>query len=87
MIFIVEVSWLWKYLRLVWKRLYEYRFLPCFESKYNAWDTFNIYLLDINECTAGVSDCHSNATCTNTDGNHTCACNDGYTGDGYSCEG
>ena len=43
--------------------------------------------LDINECTAGVSDCHSNATCTNTDGNHTCACNDGYTGDGYSCQG
>merc|ERR1712021_199352 len=24
--------------------------------------------------------------CTNTDGTHTCACADGYTGDGYSTE-
>ena len=29
--------------------------------------------------------CHSAATCTNTVGSHSCACNAGYVGDGQSC--
>ena len=32
-------------------------------------------------------DCHDNATCTNTDGSFTCACNDGYEGNGTQCTG
>ena len=29
--------------------------------------------------------CDQDAECTNTVGNFTCACNTGFTGDGYSC--
>ena len=29
--------------------------------------------------------CHDNATCTDGDGSYTCACNDGFTGDGFNC--
>ena len=56
-----------------------------------AWLTIfglNMYcwfwLLDFDECMDGV--CDSNATCTNTDGSYTCACREGYMGDGFSCE-
>ena len=27
-----------------------------------------------------------NAACTNNDGSYECACNDGYAGDGFTCE-
>jgi hypothetical protein len=41
---------------------------------------------DIDECTAGTDDCHAGATCTNTPGSFTCACNaPAWTGDGKSC--
>ena len=40
---------------------------------------------DIDECDAGTDDCHANATCTNTGGGFTCACDDGYAGDGVTC--
>ena len=43
-------------------------------------------LLDIDECTTGVNNCDSNATCANTISSYFCACLEGYTGDGYSCE-
>ena len=39
---------------------------------------------DIDECTAGTHTCDANAACTNTDGSFTCACNEGYTGDGQT---
>ena len=42
---------------------------------------------EINECTSGTHNCHSNATCTNTDGSFTCACVTGYTGNGVTCAG
>ena len=42
---------------------------------------------DNNECTLGTHNCHNNATCTNTDGSFTCACNTGYTGNGVTCSG
>jgi hypothetical protein len=32
-----------------------------------------------------VDNCHANATCTDTDGGFTCACDSGYTGDGTAC--
>ena len=41
---------------------------------------------DVNFCTAGGHNCDSNATCTYTGPNvYSCACNAGYSGDGYSC--
>jgi len=40
---------------------------------------------DINECTSGANNCSANATCTNTLGSFTCACNTGYSGTGVVC--
>ncbi|XP_066302809.1 uncharacterized protein [Branchiostoma lanceolatum] len=41
--------------------------------------------VDIDECSAGTDNCGSDATCTNTVGSFTCACNSGYTGNGVTC--
>ena len=43
-----------------------------------------IFFADIIDCDAGDG-CHDNATCTDGDGSYTCACNDGFTGDGFNC--
>ena len=43
-------------------------------------------LLDIDECVE-QSPCDGNAVCTNTIGSFTCACNDGYSGNGMTCRG
>ena len=45
-----------------------------------------IFITEIDEC-AGENDCHYNATCTNTVGSYNCTCNDGFEGNGTSCEG
>ncbi len=42
---------------------------------------------DVNECTANTDNCHDNAVCDNTIGSFTCTCNEGFTGDGVSCNG
>ena len=42
---------------------------------------------DINECELGIDNCDEQATCTNTQGSYSCACNAGWTGDGFTCEG
>lgn len=44
---------------------------------------------DIDECTLGTDDCVEGlATCTDTPGSFTCACNPGYAGDGVvECTG
>ena len=50
------------------------------------YSNFYFNRLDIDEC-SGTNDCDSNANCTDTDGSYTCMCNDGYTGNGTSCDG
>ena len=42
---------------------------------------------DVDECTANSHNCHSDATCTNTNGGFTCACKSGFTGPGTTCSG
>ena len=46
-----------------------------------------IVFADIDECSGNTDNCHAQATCTNTIGNFTCACNEGYEGDGVTCTG
>lgn len=41
--------------------------------------------VDIDECSEGSHTCDQNATCTNTAGSFTCACNESFTGDGETC--
>ena len=40
----------------------------------------------IDECSTGSYVCDINANCTNTDDSYICACKEGYTGDGHSCQ-
>ena len=40
---------------------------------------------DIKGCESGKHSCHTIANCTNTDGSYTCACIEGYSGDGTNC--
>lgn len=42
--------------------------------------------LDVNECGSNNT-CHTNASCMNTNGSFTCTCNEGYIGNGITCEG
>ena len=51
------------------------------------FDCLCTHISDNNECTLGTHNCHSNATCTNTDGSFTCACDTGYSGNGVNCTG
>ena len=43
--------------------------------------------LDIDECSADSSICDKNADCSNSNGSYSCACKQGFTGDGYVCQG
>ena len=46
------------------------------------------FLLDINECSnTDDNNCHESAICTNTNGSFTCQCQNGYTGNGTTCNG
>ena len=45
----------------------------------------SITVMDVDECATQTDDCDVNATCTNTPGSFTCACNSGYSGDGKTC--
>jgi len=49
--------------------------------------TLSVIFSDLIECNREPRPCDANATCNNTVGSFTCACNDGYTGDGETCEG
>ena len=41
--------------------------------------------VDVDECALGTDNCSPNATCTNKTGTFQCLCNEGFTGDGVSC--
>ena len=49
----------------------------------------NIFILKfVDECANNTkNNCDENATCTDTDRSFTCACNEGWTGDGVNCTG
>jgi len=42
---------------------------------------------DVDECAEGTAGCSADASCTNVGGGYTCTCNDGYDGDGLTCDG
>ena len=48
-------------------------------------ETVGAACTDIDECAQGPSPCDVNATCTNSEGAYSCACNEGFTGDGTTC--
>ena len=42
---------------------------------------------DVDECSADVHICGSNANCTNTNGSYYCSCHSGFTRSGKECVG
>ena len=40
--------------------------------------------IDINECSSNP--CGTNAMCTDVPGSFSCACNSGFSGDGFTCQ-
>ncbi|XP_020604386.1 fibrillin-1-like [Orbicella faveolata] len=64
------------------------RYIRFYPTKQHRWNCLRVEVYgtaDIDECMANTHDCHPSATCTNTEDSFTCACNEGYTGDGRSC--
>ena len=43
--------------------------------------------LDVNECLNNNGGCSEEAKCSNTFGSRTCKCNQGYQGNGVTCDG
>ena len=53
---------------------------------HNTW--LLCFLEEIKICGTTKDDCSEFATCADTGlGSYTCTCNEGYTGDGKTCEG
>ena len=43
--------------------------------------------IDIDECAHGTDNCDSDASCIDTKGSFTCACKQGFSGNGLTCAG
>jgi len=41
---------------------------------------------DIDECSTNNGGCDAHSDCTNIIGNFSCSCNEGYSGDGFTCD-
>ena len=46
-----------------------------------------VFSTDNDECTMGTDDCHNNAECTNREGDFSCTCTEGFSGNGTFCDG
>ncbi len=44
----------------------------------------HVLFLDVNEC--DFSPCDADGFCEDTEGSFMCACNNGYSGNGFSCQ-
>ena len=58
-----------------------------FLSRYFSDCWFCLCDTDIDECTTDNGGCSSKASCSNTVGSFTCTCENGYSGDGFTCTG
>ena len=66
------------------------RYMYQAELKFVSADMYSssiILITDIDECSDGSDDCDDKALCENTEGSHTCTCNQGYSGTGLICTG
>ena len=52
----------------------------------SACDATDRTCTDIDECSAGTHNCHIDSECHNTSPGFTCACKDGFFGDGVHCD-
>ena len=50
------------------------------------WLNFSFFRSDEDECLNITLYCDVNATCTNTEGSFECTCDEGFTGDGLTCQ-
>ena len=58
-----------------------------FLTLYIVIDGVHCSLTDKDECAENTDNCNTNAACTNTQGSFECICNEGFSGNGVSCEG
>ena len=41
--------------------------------------------VDVDECELGFHECHANAACTDLEGSYDCTCDEGFYGNGWTC--
>lgn len=51
------------------------------------FSNFTLFFVDQDECSTEFGNCTVNAKCINTEGSFYCECNNGYVGNGSTCEG